>query len=267
MARKKPKQFDIGIIYGDIHDPYCDEPVFEKLFLPAIAIIKPDFIVENGDGFNSEGFASFIKNPRAQCSVNSELDIFKARRKRVREWAKKDCLCTYLPGTHEYWMADYLVKHPEMDRPENQWYNILGLDEMGWNYLDFEGRKQPVLDVGKLLVTHGTVHRMHSGYSARAALEMYGSSVMVNHTHRLGAHWRTNINTTHVAFENGCMCTHRAGDGYMRHRSLNWQQGFSIVQVEPLTGWFRVSQVPILKVPNAAKKRLILHEDILECEI
>lgn len=266
MTKRKRATYDVGVIYGDVHDPYCDEPAFE-MFLEAVKLIKPNFVVENGDGFNSEGFASFIQNPGAQCSVNSELKQFKARREMVLDVTGKDCLCTYLPGTHEYWMADYLVKHPEMDREENQWYNILGLQEMGWNYLDFEGRKQPVLDIGKLLVTHGTIARMHSGYSARASLDMYGSSVLVNHTHRLGAHWRTNISTTHVAYENGCMCTEHAGKGYMRHRSLNWQQGWSVIIVDRQTGWFRVDQIPILRVPGENKKRVFLHEGLLECQI
>ena len=59
---KRKRPFSVGVVYGDIHDPYCDEPAFEMV-LDALTCIKPDFVVENGDGFNSDGFAMFVKYP------------------------------------------------------------------------------------------------------------------------------------------------------------------------------------------------------------
>ena len=96
--------------------------------------------------------------------------------------------------------------------------------------------------LGKLMVTHGSMVSKHSGQTARAHYDKYGRSVLVGHTHRLGAYYHRNMEGTYAAFENGCLCS--LDPEYTQHP--NWQQGFSVVEVGD-GGLFHVTQCPILK--------------------
>lgn len=271
MAKKKPRpkqrQFDVGVIYGDIHDPYCDEPVFE-MFLEALGIIRPNFIIENGDGFDFYQCSPFLRDPARINDLAKDRDTFVRRRETIMQAVGKGCRKRYLPGNHELWLRRYLWAHaPELSSlPELEWYEFLGLRELGWDYIDFEGVQNPMIDVGNLTVTHGTFARKPLGASLRAMLDDLGCSVLFNHTHRMGWLPTTNMNSEHAAWENGCLCLRQVGNAYVKG-SVRWQQGFSIVTVEPLTKWFRVHPMQILRVPGTPKKRLMLHEKVLECSI
>jgi hypothetical protein len=83
----------------------------------------------------------------------------------------------------------------------------------------------------------------------------------MGHTHKLGSWYSTSSNTMKVAYMNG----HLSDPTKAVYTQIkNWQQGFSVVSVEKSTGWFRVEQIPIVKVPGSNAKRLMLHEGILE---
>jgi hypothetical protein len=107
----------------------------------------------------------------------------------------------------------------------------------------FEHRKYGDLyRIGKLSVTHGEIVRKHSGASAKAHYEKVGGSVLHGHTHRMGSYFRTTAAGAHGAWENGCLC--RLDPEYVKRP--DWQQGFSVIHVDPKTGTFNVQQVPIL---------------------
>ena len=263
---KRPiKFFDKVVVYGDVHDPFVDEPVFD-MFLEALRIIKPNVIVELGDGIDFFQLSKFSVDPERRYALASDRDAFVRRRLAVSNAVGKKCLRKYLPGNHEWRLKEYLrTKASELSNiPELSISEFLGLDALGWDYRGFDGAQNPTIEIGKLLVTHGHIVRKHSSYSARAILEDYGQSVLVGHTHRLGSYWRSTLDTTHVAYENGCLCSLSAGKSYVKG-AINWQRGFSVVSVDPQTGWFRVHQIPIVKVPGKQVCRLQLNECILEC--
>lgn len=268
MTRKKhEEQYDKIVIYNDLHDPFVDEPVFD-MFLEALRLIKPNAIVEAGDGIDFFQLSRFSCDPARRHSLASDRDTFVARRNAISDVVGKGTIRHYLPGNHEARLKSYLWNQAgELAGIEElELGNFLKLNEIGWQYHDFDGAQNPMLDVGKLTVTHGHIVRKHSAYSARAILEDYGCSVLVGHTHRLGSYWRSTLDTTHVSYENGCLCSLNAGKHYVKG-AINWQQGFSVVSVCKKTGWFRVHQIPIIKVPGKNMKRMLLHEGVFECRI
>ena len=116
---------------------------------------------------------------------------------------------------------------------------LFHLDDYGFDHL---GYGDGVM-LGKLLVTHGTMVRSHSGATARAHYDRHGVSTLIGHTHRLGSYFRTNLDGPHAAFEGGCLC--KLSPEYVK--SPDWQQGFSVVHVDEKTGLFNVQLIPILE--------------------
>jgi len=258
------RKFDVAVVYGDIHDPFCDEPVFH-MFLEALELIKPNILIENGDGLDFYQLSSFSKDPRRALELSTDRVVFVNHRLMIKSVVSRKCHKIYLAGNHEARLQRYLCdKAPELAglaefAPER----FLQLDIMQWDYYPNFGKRLPEAQLGNLTVTHGHIVRKHSGYSAHAMQDELGCSVLCNHTHRLGSYWKTDSKTTHAAFENGHLYDPTKVD--YESGAVNWQQGFSVVMVDRETGWFRVEQIPIVKVPNTNKKRMLLHEGILEC--
>lgn len=264
MSKHKPndskygKVVGHGIIFGDVHDPYCDDVVWEELFLPAVKVIKPKFIIENGDGFDAYPLSRFLKDPMRKMSLASDRDCFVARRKRLRKMLPADCKMTYIPGNHEKWIHKYLWSKAEelAGLSELQWHQFLRLNEIGYAWLDFNGEQQPIMELGKLGITHGELSRKPLGATIRAMLDEYGCNVLFNHTHRMGWLTMTNYNTNIAGWENGCLCRRELGHEYIRG-AVRWQQGFSVVTLYE-GGYFRVHPVQVLEHDSC--KIICLHE-------
>lgn len=271
MTKKKSKRtaviakrkLDVCVVYGDMHDPFCDEPVFQ-MFLMALGMIRPNILVENGDGLDFYQLSSFSKDPVRRLQLSNDRLIFVQHRMRILEMVGKKCRKIYLAGNHEARLQRFMSdKAPEFTGlSEFDPERFLQLDIMGWEYMANFGKRLPELQLGNLTVTHGHIARKHSAYSAHAMQDELGCSVLCNHTHRLGSYWKTDSSTTHSAFENGHLYDPTKVD--YESGAVNWQQGFSVVMVDRETGWFRVEQIPIVRVPNTNIKRMFLHEGIVE---
>lgn len=264
---RKPKVAGVGIergiVYGDVHDPYADEAVWRDLFVPAVKLIKPDFLVELGDGFDFFSCSPFAKDPARKMSLAADRDTFVARRKELGKVLPPKCRKWYVPGNHEKWLHRYIWSHAEelACLPELKWHEFLKLRELGYQWMDFDGEQMPILDIGNLALTHGNVARKPLGGSLRAMLDEYGQNIMFNHTHRMGWLPMTNHSVEIGGWENGCLCKKALGHEYIKG-SVRWQQGFSIVTLYE-DGDFRVHMLHIVK--HGSRKRLYLNEGILEC--
>lgn len=146
----------------------------------------------------------------------------------------------WIGGNHEDRLYRYVTdKAPQLGLLASvKFPRLFNLDKYGFRWLDYGEYAL----LGKLLVTHGSIVRKHSAFSAKAHFEKYGMSVLIGHTHRLGVYTHTNIKGAHGAWENGCLCR-LDGLGYTQHP--DWQQGFSVVHVHP-KGYFNVQQIPVI---------------------
>ena len=222
-------------ILSDLQIPFQDKRVLD-LVLRGLKRIKPGGVVLNGDVVDCYELSEFDKNPLGQAGLEREVKEAKWLMGELQYIPER----WWLGGNHEDRLRRYLWKRATQFAGLDvlRFETLFGLDRAGFNWKPYGG----TLKLGKLLVTHGSLVLKHSGWTGRAHFEKYGNSVLVGHTHRLGAYYRTNAKGVHAGYENGCLC--RLDPEYVQYP--DWQQGFSVVQVHE-SGWFNVTQVPILK--------------------
>ena len=206
------------------------------LVLNFVGDLKPHGVILNGDITDCYELSEFDKNPLTDFTLDREIKESGAYLERIARHCKERW---WLRGNHEDRLRRTLWKNPKFASVKAfQFPELFHLKDHGFRWKPYGG----VLHLGKLLVTHGSMVNKHSGSTARAHFDKYGSSVLVGHTHRLGVYYRTNAKGIHAGYENGCLC--RLNPEYVQYP--DWQQGFSVVHVED-DGLFSVQQIPILK--------------------
>jgi predicted phosphodiesterase len=232
------------VVLNDIQIPFQDRKVLNKLVLPFIEELRPDGVILNGDVVDCYSISTFDKNPLTKAGLSLEIRESQQLMRRLAKVPTK----IWLGGNHEdrlrrlVWKNPYLLGSVDaktraklvqvLDFPE-----MFGLGEHGFEWLPYGGRYM----LGKLLVTHGSMVRTHSGDTARAHLAKYGTSVLIGHTHRGGTSYKTDARGVHVAYENFCLCSLKPEYA----QDPNWQHGFSVVHVFP-NGFFNVQPITII---------------------
>ncbi len=237
MASITPHKNDTWVwaILSDLQIPFQDKPVL-NLVLDFVADLKPHGVVLAGDIADCYELSDFDKNPLQRWGLDKEI---RESGKVMERLAKVTKARVWQEGNHEDRLRRALWRNPAFARIKAlQFAELFHLEDHGFQHQPYGD----LFKLGKLNVTHGEIVRKHSGASAKAHYEKVGGSVLHGHTHRLGSYYRTTSVDTHVAFENGCLC--RLDPEYVKRP--DWQQGFSVVHVEPTRGTFSVQQVPIL---------------------
>ena len=130
------------------------------------------------------------------------------------------------PGNHEDRLEKYIWEHPELHGLEALKLPAL----LGFEGLGIEKVEQEINYGDRLLVTHGSIVRKDSAYTAKGELlnQFYSISVMTGHTHRGGMHMATTRHGLVQAVESFCLCDlHPA---YIKGEP-NWQQGIVLATV------------------------------------
>lgn len=226
------------VVLSDLQIPFQDKPVVD-LVCKFIADLKPHGVVLNGDVVDAYELSEFDKNPLKEAGLDRE--IYEAAQLMARLAAMGIKRRVWLGGNHEDRLRRTLWKNPKFAKiAALQFPALFDLATYGFEWKPYGG----VLNLGRLIVTHGSTVRQHSGWTARAHFEKFGGSVLIGHTHRLGAYYRTNARGVHVSFENGCLC--RLDPEYVQFP--DWQQGLSVVHVDTAnTGFFSVQQIPVIR--------------------
>lgn len=226
-----------SIIINDLHIPFHDKPV-TNLVLDFIRQERPDQVLLNGDVVDCYTVSSFNKNPLTQAGLKREI----REAGEIMEYLSCINSKLWIGGNHEDRLRRYIWgKAPELaELDELSFAQLFHLDRYGFKWLEYGDIHQ----IGKLSVTHGNLARKHSGETARAHFDTFGRSVLVGHTHRLGAYYKTRLGKPYVAFENGCLCG--LNPEYVKHP--DWQHGFAIVHHDDATGQFAAQQIPVFKV-------------------
>lgn len=222
---------------GDTHGVFVDQPVWAAV-LDFVRDFAPDQVNLLGDIADFYGISRFDKDPNRQVRLQNEIDftreVILAEVRRAAPAAR----ILWRLGNHE----ERLEKYIRTRAPEFASLRALDLASLfGTDDLDILVCEEDI-QVGHVELTHGHMVRKHSGYTAKAMLDEYGSSVIHNHTHRLGAIYKTDRSGPHVAFENGCLC--RMDPEYIAG-TPNWQHGFSVGWVLP-DGRFHFEQIAVV---------------------
>ncbi len=226
------------VVLNDIQLPFQDRRVLD-LVLNFTNDLKPYGVILNGDITDCYPISDFVRCPGSHTDIMLEVKASEQLMKRLVTIEKK----VWIGGNHEDRMRRYQWKRiPELaNHPDLTFPGLFHLDDHGFEWLEYGD----VFMLGKLMVTHGNLVSKHSAWSGKMTFEKYGTSVMVGHTHRLGVYYKRDIRGVHGAWENGCLCS--LTPEYVRYP--DWQQGFSVVHVEP-NGFFSVQQIPILPGPS-----------------
>src|SRR3990167_7552973 len=194
--------------------------------------------------FFAEGFSShncylisdFCKDPKRIHQWGIEKEITEARKLMARlEFIKEKW---WLGGNHEDRWRRVHWNHPTLQGMLKDFPEAFKMSDHGFKWKPYGA----IHNLGKLMVMHGSMVNKHSGATARSHFEKLGSSVLLGHSHRMGAYYKTDTRGTHVAYEGGCLC--RLDPEYVQYP--DWQQGFSVVHVEK-NGLFNVQQIPVLR--------------------
>lgn len=243
---QKQKTTLVSCVFGDMHDPYVNAVIFEYLFLPFVKSLRPNIIIESGDGFDFYGISRFLKQPRRRMQMSRERNLFVARREQLQKVLPRDCRKVYLRGNHEDRMYKYLIRQAPEIMDEIYWADYLKLDKLGWDVVDDGNSEEPAesfFELGSLLVMHGEVARKQPGVAPKALLDSYNENVLTNHTHKVGSSsarfYRGRII---LGYENGCMCDiPKVSRDYVQ-MVANWINCWSVVFTDVSTGRSHVEQ-------------------------
>ena len=230
------------LVVGDIHVPYQDTEVFNGL-LAFARDFKPTGLILNGDGVDFYDLSKYNKNPQ-RCGRLSEereqlhdeilVPLLRACRDPMLHFK------VYNQGNHERRLCQYLWHQAPALSGLKEFKDagtFLQLEKLGFEYRD----ENNPYELGHLLVMHGHMIRKHSGWSAKAHYERYGTSILMGHSHRWGHYSVTDWRGVHSAVEHGCLC--RLDPEYMPHP--NWQQGWAVVHVFE-NGLFSIQEVKVI---------------------
>lgn len=222
-----------AVVLNDIQFPF-HSPVLYGLVVPFVLDLKPDVIALNGDIVDMYSVSDFDKDPLTQARLEDEIALAEELMGRLSNIPGK----VWLGGNHEDRLRRYIWRHAQAfaGLSELSFQRLFRLADYGFGWVDYGEFTM----LGKLLVTHGDLVRVHSGMTARAHFDKHGTNILTGHTHRLGAYYRTRRGRPYVAYENGCLCS--LTPEYVKYP--DWQNGFSIVHFEE-GGSFNVQQLPI----------------------
>lgn len=225
----------VWAVISDVQIPWQDKKVL-NLVTDFIRDLKPDGVILNGDVVDCYLISDYDKDPARIKSWGLKREMAEAaelmsRFKNIPErW--------WLGGNHEQRWTRIQWRFPAFEGMLQDFDEAFHMTDHGFAWKPYGG----MLNLGKLIVTHGSLVSKHSGQTARQHFDKYGNSVLVGHTHRLGSYFRTNHRGMHGAYENGCLC--RLDPEYVQ--APDWQQGFSVVHVFD-DGMFDVNLIPVLK--------------------
>lgn len=201
----------------------------------------------------AEGFAShncyevsdFDKRPERLFNLEDEMKMATSIIDDLHARAAPNHQLFWVDGNHEervqriIWRKAQQFSHLVQDLPE-----AMNLDALTNGHVRY-GRH---IDYLGFVITHGTVVRQHSAYTAKAMIDKYRSSGASGHTHRMGSHSITDHKgTSHTWYEVGCLC--RKDLEYTKTEP-NWQSGFLIGSV-----WGNVLYPQLIRVIESGKKR------------
>lgn len=227
------------VVLSDIHFPYQDDKAI-KVSLDFIKSNPVDTIILNGDILDFYDVSSFDKDPDRVNSLQKEIDLARKFFEELRDIAPSSKI-VFIKGNHEHRLERYLKKHPELYSLDAlKLPNLLGLREFHIGYED------KYYKLGSLKVTHGSIVRKLSGYSAHAEMDKNDCSGITGHVHRLAAYYNKTPSRYLAWFESGCLCD--LDPEYVD--CPNWHQGFIYGYIDKDS--FTVTLIPIVdgKIKN-----------------
>lgn len=245
----KPSKLEKILFIPDCHFPYHDQLAFD-LMMEAALDFKPDHVIIGGDFIDMYAVSAHDKNPQRAMKLEEEITASVDALWRVKGLGAKNNV--FVSGNHEDRLNRYLMqKAPELYQLINI-QTVLALDKLGFEYVPYKSHYK----LGKLFITHDTGK---AGYNAhKQALDAFGRSVVINHTHRIGYLTQGSIDgDRHVGAMFGWLGDIKQVD-YMHNVNAvkDWSLGFGIGYLDPQTDYIYLVPVPIVNYSCVVEGRL-----------
>ena len=210
----------------DEHHPFANYKAI-NLALQITADFNPDIRITGSDGVDFYSLSSFDKNPERIHTLQDELDSWASTQ---RSWldAAPNARNYFIVGNHEDRLRRFIWKNQELSGLRGlNLSNLFEFDQLGITLAPRDGLE--LIIKKKLIITHGSVVRNYSAYTARAELEAkrYNMNVMTGHTHRGGRFLTTTPGGIVEAVECFCLCS--LAPEYKSYP--DWQQGLVLAEV------------------------------------
>lgn len=229
----------IDLVIGDTHFGAESQNVID-LFLATVQELKPQRVILNGDTLDMFAISRYPKDVRYLCSLNKERESYHRFLKQLHDITESYSAQIIetnsnhsgdgLEGRWWRYLSDRigeLASIPEIQQKLS--YENVFLPDASWS-------RVKLVDYVEIapgfVVMHGDVVRKHGGYSARGLLEKWYTSIIANHTHRIGMSSQRipSIGSQEEriirVYENGCACDLKP----LYASAANWQNAFSVVQ-------------------------------------
>jgi transposase-like protein len=241
---------DYAMVIGDMHFGHeCEKTL--NIFFETVRQLNPHTIILNGDTLDMTSISKYPKDIRLNTSLLNERIAYQKFLATLRSIS---------PYSHVF---ETNANHSG-DGVEGRWWRYLS-DRLGElrslpdiaQKLSYENVfLDPKFNVelvdyvelpGGLFVMHGDVVRKHGGYSARGLLEKWFTSIIGNHTHRVGMTSQripsigNRPDQIITVYENGCACSLTP----IYASAPNWQNSFCIVSTDSENDIYSVEQVII----------------------
>ncbi len=237
-----------AVWWSDTHMGY-EDPRALAVVLGIIKDVRPSVLIHGGDLCDSYQISKFDKSPERVQRLQDEIDAARIHLHQAAQLAPQ-ARRVLLEGNHEDRLRRLIWSLPgtasELSRlrafkAAMTWPNLLGLDEMGWDFVP--AHKQPLVGLlPKMALKHGDIVRSGSAMTARAEYGKYTMSGISGHTHRLGKYYHRDLRDGHVWLEGGCTC--RITD--VEYANLpDWQNGCVVITYKPDGSWFNAQDVYI----------------------
>jgi len=224
-------------VLGDTHNPFQDQRVIREVEL-FLHELQPDLVIYPGDMWDFYGISNFDKNPnragRLQQDLNSTAELFKRQRVLL-----PNARMIMEEGNHEDRLRRFLwSKATALESLDCLTVESLyKLKDSEVEHVDYE---EGVLINGNFLITHGSIIRKFSAYTAHGMMDKHGKSGIHGHSHRGGASYHTDRYGEYAWYENFCLCD--LNPDWISHP--DWQHGFSLVHF--IGDRFWCEQIPIV---------------------
>jgi hypothetical protein len=227
-----------ALVIGDMHFGSEDWNVLD-IFLKTVEELKPSTIILNGDTLDMFSISKYSKDIRYKSSLLNEREQYHKFLKLLHDITDSYDSSIFetnsnhsgdgLEGRWWRYLSDRLGELAEIPEIKKKLsYESVFYPKEEWNrtkLVDY------VEIVPGFIVMHGDVVRRHGGYSARGLFEKWFTSIMCNHTHRIGM---TSQRIPSIGsqkeqivrvYENGCACNLKP----LYASAANWQNAFSII--------------------------------------
>lgn len=231
MVNEKENRF---VVISDIHFPYEDATALGAV-LKFIKSQNLQTIIMNGDILDMYDVSRFDKSPERVNSLQGELDkaidFFSKLRK-----AQPNAKIVFICGNHEKRLERYLWKHSELFSLDAlKIPNLLKFEKFGIEYYE------KYYKLGPLKITHGSVVRKFSSYTAHAELDKNDCCGISGHTHRGGIFYKKTPSRYLAWYEGFCLC---GLEPEYTEGIPDWQQGFIYGVVKGDS--FAINPIPIV---------------------